>query len=176
MNCDKWPTPAVKDQVGRRNSKKQGKEVPTAHFLVQRCLGYTQDSGDQERAKSAMTLTIDLTPAEEARLAAVAAQKGWNRAEAARRVLTANLPPMVSGRERETQLVQEYQALRDQAGDGTLSGAQAARLRQVEAELDFLEDQDPVEQEADRRLQETGDKLDEVLALLRGLPRKDADG
>ena len=131
-----------------------------------------------------MTLTIDLTPAEEARLDVVAAQKGWNRTEAAHRVLTANLPPMGAlaltphalDRARETRLVEEYQALRDGEDAGTLSGAQAARLRQVEAELDHLEDQDPIEQEADRRLQETGDKLDEILALLRSLPRKDNVG
>lgn len=128
-----------------------------------------------------MTLTIDLTPAEGARLDAVAAQKGWDRTEAARRVLTANLPPMAlpapaPDRARETRLVEECQALRAQEDDQTLSGAQAARLRQVEAELDRLEDQDPGGQEADRRLQETGDKLDEILTLLRSLPRKDADG
>lgn len=130
-----------------------------------------------------MTLTIDLTPTEEAQLDAVAAQKGWNRTEAARRVLTANLPPMETSlppspilrRTREAQLVEEYHALRDQEDGGTLSGAQEAQLRQVEAELDLLEDQDPIEQEADRRLQETGDKLDEILTLLRSLPRKDAE-
>jgi len=131
-----------------------------------------------------MTLTIDLTPAEAARLDAVAVQKGWDRTEAAHRVLTANLPPMaalvsplsVPDRARETRLVEEYQSLRDQENDGTFSTAQAARLRQVEAELDHLEDQDPIEREADRRLQETGDKLDEILVLLRNLPRKDAAG
>ena len=131
-----------------------------------------------------MTLTFDLTPAEAARLDAVAVQKGWDRTEAAHRVLTANLPPMaalvpplsVPDRARETRLVEEYQSLRDQENDGTFSTAQAARLRQVEAELDHLEDQDPIEREADRRLQETGDKLDEILVLLRNLPRKDAAG
>ena len=129
-----------------------------------------------------MTLTIDLTPAEGARLDAVAAQKGWDRREAAHRVLTANLPPMAAlapplsapDRARETRLVEEYQALRGQEDDRTFSSAQTARLRQVEAELDHLEGQDPIEQEADRRLQETGDKLDEILVLLRNLPRKDA--
>jgi len=40
-----------------------------------------------------MTLTIDLTPAEEARLAAAARRAGLNPTEAARKVLTANLPP-----------------------------------------------------------------------------------
>ncbi len=86
--------------------------------------------------------------------------------------LTLDLTP--PNRAREIRLVEEYHALRDQEDGGTLSGTQAARLRQVEAELDLLEDQDPTEQEADRRLQATGDQLDEILMLLRNLPRKDA--
>ena len=81
-------------------------------------------------------------------------------------------PALTQDRAREMRLAEECQALRAQEDDQTLSGAQAARLRQVEAELDLLEGVDPVEQEADRRLQETGDKLDEILVLLRSLPRK----
>jgi hypothetical protein len=130
--------------------------------------------------KSAMTLTIELTPTEEARLDAVAAQKGWNRTEAAYRVLTENLPSMVAltpsaptqNYVHQTRLVEEYHALLDQEDRGALSAAQIIRLRQVQEELDRLEDQDPIEQAADRRLQETGDKLDEILALLRSLPKK----
>ena len=40
-----------------------------------------------------MTLTIDLTPAEEARLTAAAAQAGLAPEEAARRLVTDHLPP-----------------------------------------------------------------------------------
>ncbi len=120
-----------------------------------------------------MTLSIDLTPTEERRLAAVAHREGLAPTEVARKLLTANLPPIM-GRERETRLVEEYHSLLDREEDGSLSAAQAARLHQVEAELDFLEAQNPVEQDADRRLGETSDKLDEILALLRSLPRKDA--
>ena len=69
--------------------------------------------------------------------------------------------------------MEEYHGLIDREEGGSLSAAQTARLRQVEAELDFLEAQNPVEQD-DRRLGETSDKLDEILALLRSLPRKDA--
>lgn len=94
----------------------------------------------------------------------------------ATRDMTLTTDPAPPDRGRETRLVEEYHALRDQEDSGTLSGTQAARLRQVEAELDRLEDQDPIEQEADRRLQETGEKLDEVLTLLRSLPRQDAAG
>jgi hypothetical protein len=64
--------------------------------------------------------------------------------------------------------------LLDQEDRGALSAAQIIRLRQVQEELDRLEDQDPIEQAADRRLQETGDKLDEILALLRSLPKKES--
>jgi len=119
-----------------------------------------------------MTLTIELTPAEEVSLAAVAGREGLDLAETARMVLTSGLLPVT---DREGLLLAERGALLDRAGAGTLSGAQATRLRQIEAQLDRLEDQDPVEQEADRRLARTGDKLDEVLALLRGLPRRDAE-
>jgi hypothetical protein len=129
-----------------------------------------------------MILTIELTPTEEVWLNAVAAQKGWNRTEAAHRVLTENLPSMVvpapstptQNHVRQTRLVEEYHAFLDQADRETLSPAQTIRLRQVQEELDHLEDQDPIEQAADRRLQETGDKLDEILALLRSLPKKES--
>ena len=106
-------------------------------------------------------------------MAAAAHREGLAPTEAARKLLTANLAP-IRGREREARLVEEYHGLLDLEDNGSLSAAQTARLRQVEAELDFLEAQNPVEQEADRRLAETSDKLDEILALLRSLPRKDA--
>jgi len=127
-----------------------------------------------------MTLTIDLTPTEEVRLAAVAVREGLDPAEAAHKVLTANLPPVPdrrldTGWEQERRLLEERDALLDREDAGMLSDAQATRLRAVEAQLDQLEDQDPVEQEADRRLAQTGDKLDEILALLRSLPRKEAE-
>ncbi len=120
-----------------------------------------------------MTLTIDLTPAEEARLNALALRLALPHGEAARRFLAEHLPP-VTDRERERRLLEERSALLDGEDAGTLSDAQAARLRQVEADLDRLEDQNPIDQEADRRLAQTGDKLDEILALLRSLPRKDS--
>ena len=123
-----------------------------------------------------MTLTIDLTPAEEARLNALAARLALPHGEAARRFLAEHLPPVpapVTGHEQERQLLAERSALLDCADAGTITDAQIARLRQVEADLDRLEDQDPAEQEADRRLAQTGDKLDEILALLRSLPRRD---
>jgi hypothetical protein len=79
-----------------------------------------------------------------------------------------------SSQQQERVLLAERSALLDLENADTISDAQATRLRQVEAQLDRLEDQDPVEQEADRRLAQTGDKLDEILSLLRSLPRKEA--
>lgn len=139
-----------------------------------------------------MTLTIDLTPAEEANLTAAARQEGLDPAALLKRLMAQLAPTKAADaptfseldlrephrrradRERERRLVEEYHALVDREEHGGLSDAQQVRLRQVEAELDGLEDQDPVAQAADRRLQETSDKLDEILALLRSLPHKDA--
>lgn len=140
-----------------------------------------------------MTVTLDLTPTEEANLTATARQAGLEPTALLKRLVAqmapsdalADAPPffamalrekqqLSANRERETRLVKEYHALIDSEDEGTSSDAQSTRLRQVEAELDSLETQDPVEQAADARLQETGDKLDEILSLLRSLPRKDA--
>lgn len=120
-----------------------------------------------------MTVTIDLTPTEEWGLFEVARQKGLPPTEAAHRLLSAQLP-RVPLREQQQALVQEYQTLTTFERQGQLSQNQANRLHEVTTALDTLEALDPVAQEADRRLQETGDKLDEMLALLRSLPRRDA--
>lgn len=121
-----------------------------------------------------MTLTIDLTHAEELGLFEVARQQGLLPTEAAHRLLTAQLP-RVPLWEQEQGLVQEYQALTTQERQGQLTNAQSDRLREVTAALDELEAHDPVEQEAERRVKETGDKLDQMLWLLRSLPRKTAE-
>ena len=97
-----------------------------------------------------------------------------NLLEAAREKFVTN-SPTAPAREREEMLLKERNILLDLEDAGTLSGVQEARLYWVEAQLDQLEDQDPVEQEADRRLARTGDKLDEILSLLRSLPRKDPE-
>ena len=77
-----------------------------------------------------------------------------------------------SSQQQERVLLAERYALLELGYSANLSDAQVARLRWLEAKLDQLDDQDPVEQEADRRLTQTSDKLDEILSLLRGLPRK----
>ncbi len=90
-----------------------------------------------------MTLTIDLTPAEELGLVEVARQEGLPPTEAAHRLLSAQLP-RVPRWEQEQALVQEYQALTAQERQGQLTSAQSLRLREVTAALDELEAQDPV--------------------------------
>ena len=120
-----------------------------------------------------MTLTIDLTPAEESGLFEVARRQGLRPTEAAHRLLTAQLP-RVPVWEQEQGLVQEYQALTTQERQGQLTEAQVIRLREVTAALDEIEAHDPVEQEAERRVQDTSDKLDQMLLLLRSLPKKTA--
>ncbi len=94
-----------------------------------------------------------------------------NLIEAARDIYTTQMP-LVSGQAQEQVLLTERYALLEFEYTGTLSNAQAERLHEIEAQLDQLEDRDLVEQEADRRLAQTSDKLDEILLLLRSLPRK----
>lgn len=122
-----------------------------------------------------MTLTIDLTPVEEMSLGMIARHNGLNLIEAAHQTLAAGLPYVTNGSQERLLLLEERATLLDCEFAGTLSNAQAARLHQVEVLLDQIEDQDPVEREADRRLAQTGDKLDEILTLLRSLPRRTSE-
>ena len=116
-----------------------------------------------------MTLTIDLTPVEEVSLGLVARQNGLDLTEAIHKTLAQGLP-FVTAWSQQRSLLEERSILLDYKFAGTLSEAQAARLSHIKNLLDALEDQNPVEQEADRRLAQTGDKLGEILALLRSLP------
>ena len=72
----------------------------------------------------------------------------------------------------QQELLNERYALLDLEYSAPLSEAQTARLCLLEARLNELDDQDPVEQEADRRLAQTSKELDDILAYLRSLPRK----
>ena len=80
--------------------------------------------------------------------------------------------PTVPVQQQERVLLDERYALLDLAYSAPLSEAQTARLCWLEARLNELDDQDPVEQEADRRLAQTSKELDDILAYLRSLPRK----
>jgi hypothetical protein len=80
--------------------------------------------------------------------------------------------PLAFSQDQERVLLAERYALLELRYSAPLSDAQVARLHWIEEKLDELDDQDPVEQEADRRLAQTSNKLDEILSLLRSLPRK----
>lgn len=117
-----------------------------------------------------MTLTIDLTPSEEARLVGVAQQEGLGLPALAHKIVTAYpAPPAL-----EEDLNAESHDLVDLDLGGQLTETQAARLRWVEQKLDEADAQDPLEQEMDRRVRETGSQLDAILALLKKLPQTQA--
>lgn len=66
-----------------------------------------------------MTLTLELTPAEEARLAAAAAQNGLEPAALAKKLVTEHLPPAQNG---AAAAVQEQERIaRIRAGRGSFS-------------------------------------------------------
>ena len=115
---------------------------------------------------SVYTITVTLTPEEDAALRARARYAGSTAEEvlgqAARHPLTATLS--------EAGLLDEYHRLVDLQIAGRLTEAQAAHLRDVEARLNELDAQDPVEQVMDARASETSRKLEEVLEALRRLP------
>jgi len=76
-----------------------------------------------------MTLTIDLTPAEEARLTAAARRAGLAPAEAARKLVTEHLPPAEQEpRKTASDLLRGW--LRDEATDDP------AQIQKAQAELD----------------------------------------
>lgn len=66
----------------------------------------------------------------------------------------------------EETLLEEYHDLVDQEMEGELSEAQAARLREVQTQLDTLDAQDPHEQAINAGIKQTGDELDAMLNYL----------
>lgn len=112
-----------------------------------------------------MTVTIDLTPAEEARLTADAAQAGLDVSSLAKRRILAD--SLHSGEA----LNEEFHDLVDLELAGQLTEAQSVRLREIERQMDEADAHDPLEQEMDRRVRETSSQLDAILALLKNLPQ-----
>ena len=70
----------------------------------------------------------------------------------------------------EDELRAEYRHLGALELKGELSEAQATRLRRVTQALDDQDARSPAAQVMPQRLADTGRKLDEMLAILRGLP------
>ncbi len=111
-------------------------------------------------------MTITLAPQVETRLRRKAARTG----EEAGALADALLLNALSDGASETELREEYRQLAAAELKGELSGAQAARLRQVAQALDSLDMSSPAAQAMSQRLDETGHKLDEMLTIIRSLP------
>lgn len=111
-------------------------------------------------------MTITLAPQLETRLRRKAARTGKD----ADALVEALLSNALADEASEEELREEYHHLVALELKGMLTGAQAAHLRQVTQELDDLDAHSPAAQAMSLRLAETGRKLDEMLALLRGLP------
>jgi len=116
-------------------------------------------------------MTITLAPQIEKRLRRKAARTGQEADTLAGTLLWDALADEAVEEDEPARLLrEEYHQLATLELKGTLSGLQASRLRQVAQELDDLETHSPATQSMSLRLDETGRKLDEMLALLRGLP------
>lgn len=112
-------------------------------------------------------MTITLTSQVEKRLRRKAARTGQEADTLAGTLLWDALADEEATAE---ELREEYQQLVTLELKGVLSGVQASRLRLVTQELDDLDAHSPAAQAMSLRLDETSRKLDEMLALLRGLP------
>jgi len=111
-------------------------------------------------------MTITLAPQVEMRLRRKAACMG----EDADRLIETLLLDALADEASEEELHEEYHQLVALKLKDELSDAQAARLRLVTQSLDDLDMASPAAQAMSERLDETGRKLDEMLALLRSLP------
>ncbi|MDQ2799802.1 MAG: hypothetical protein M3Y13_09185 [Armatimonadota bacterium] len=112
-------------------------------------------------------MTITVAPKIETRLRRKAARTGQDANTLAEAVLWDALADEASDEE----LREEYHSLVDLELAGRLSDAQATRLAQITRELDERDAQSPAAQAMRERLDETGRKLDEMLAILQSLPR-----
>lgn len=116
-------------------------------------------------------MTITLAPQVETRLRRKAARTGQEVDTLAGTLLwDALADEAVEEDEPAKVLREEYHQLVALELKGTLSDAQATRLSQVTQHLDDLDTHSPAAQTMSLRLDETGRKLDEMLAILRGLP------
>lgn len=111
-------------------------------------------------------MTITLAPQIETRLRRKAARTGQDMNTLAQEILSDGLVDEVL----EDDLRDEYHQLITLELKGQLPGPQSERLRQVRQELDDLDANSPAARVMSERLDETGRKLDEMLAILRGLP------
>ena len=111
-------------------------------------------------------MTITLAPQIESKLRRKAARTGESADALAEALLSEALTEEAS----EEELRQEYRQLAALELHGALPDAQAARLHRVTQALNERDARSPAAQAMSERLDETGRKLDEMLAILRGLP------
>lgn len=121
-----------------------------------------------------MTLAIDLTPAEEARLTAAAVQEGLDLSALAKRRVMADpvpsesaAPPDASQEDPDA----EYLTLVNLELAGPLTEEQAARLRRVEQRLHEEAARNPAVQALYQFLDGSDVKWDRVMALLESYVR-----
>ena len=111
-------------------------------------------------------MTITLAPQLETRLRRKAARMG----EDADRLIESLLLDALADEVSEEELRDEYRQLATLELRGTLFETQLGRLSQVTQALDAIDRHSPAAQAMTQRLDETGRKLDEMLAILRELP------
>ncbi len=114
-------------------------------------------------------MTITLAPEVETRLRRKAARTG----EDADTLAGALLAEVLADEMSDEELRDEYRQLVALELAGTLSETQEARLRRVTQDMDALDARGPAARAMSQRLDETGHKLGEMLAILRSLPLAD---
>ena len=110
-------------------------------------------------------MTITLPPQVESRLRRKAARLGEDAD-----LLAGSLLLHALADEDSEELRQEYRQLVTLELRDTLNDAQMAHLYQVTQKLDDFDRHSPAAQAMSERLEETGRKLDEMLAIIRTLP------
>ena len=111
-------------------------------------------------------MTITLAPQLETRLRRKAARTG----RAVDVLVEALLLDALEDEASVDELRDEYRSLAVLEMKGPLSEAETARLHAVTQELDALDRSSPATEAMFERLNETGNKLDEMLAVLSALP------
>jgi len=114
-------------------------------------------------------MTITLAREIETRLRRKAARTGEQADALAESLLSEALADEAS----EGELRAEYQQLVALELKGNISEAASARLRSVTQQLDDRDRDSPAAQTMFQQLNDTGRKLDEMLAILQGMPLRE---
>lgn len=121
--------------------------------------------------------TITLSPEEDAALRARAHQTGRPPEDLLGQAVRAQfLPPTPDALPSEVALLDEYHDLVDRDLAGTMTAAQAARLKAVEEALDDRDAHSPEARWMDARMAETTQALDQMLHAVHELAARRAAG